>query len=179
MSIDKFNSTSGFEFDIDNIISKIRLDFDTNVIDPTNYLLGVDETQSKFILVSPNSLQSTNSYITNMDLKIRSNDIVGSVNNYVFGKMINPSTVGCSNCDSTTDIQSAFIDTGKIPNINKEVIGEFEISPNASHTFEIDLIGHRKICDETGNCYDSWYDGDPVTHKDLVIQVYPTTWVTG
>ena len=30
MSIDKFNSTSGFEFDIDNIISKIRLDFDTS-----------------------------------------------------------------------------------------------------------------------------------------------------
>ena len=40
----------GFELNIDNVLSKIRLDFDTNVENPQNYILGINSEQNQFVL---------------------------------------------------------------------------------------------------------------------------------
>ena len=175
--LNKFNSKSGFDFDLNNITSKIRLDFDTNVENPTNYILGINDTQDQFILVDPNELTNTNIIENTLDLSVLEQGYFGDVNHYVFEKLINPATVGCSNCDSSTDVNELFLKTGNIPTINNEVIAEFEISPSAIHTLEIDLVGHRKVCDDSGNCYDTWNTlGEEFIPKKLIATPpYPNT----
>ena len=150
-----FNSKSGFEFDINNIVSKIRLDFDTNVGSPQNYMLGINESQTEFILIDPDSLTNTNVVDTTLDLEILNGIKYGKVANYIFEKLVDPSVVGCSNCDKNTNVRDKFIASGELPILNREVIAEFEVSPSAIHSLEINLIGHRKVCDDSGNCFES------------------------
>lgn len=149
----KFNSKSGFEFNIDNVVSKIRLDFDTNVENPNNYILGLNAEQTEFVLIDPNLINNTNQTENTFDLAIQDFGFVGKVNNYVFEKLVDPSIVGCSNCNADSVISELFTETGDLPIINREVIAEFEINPNAVHSLEIELVGHRKICDDSGNCF--------------------------
>jgi len=155
-SFNKFNSKSGFELDINNVLSKIRLDFDTNVEYPLNYILGINAEQDGFILIDPNQLTNTNQVENTLDLAILDNNMLGNVKHYVFEKLIDPSVVGCSNCDEITNVKTVFTDTGNLPILNRDVIAEFEVNPNAVHSLEVDLVGHRKICNESGNCFDNW-----------------------
>lgn len=174
--LNKFNSKSGFDFDLNNITSKIRLDFDTNVSgDPSNYILGINSNQTEFVLIDPNELTNTNITENTLDLSILDTGNLGNVRHYVFEKIVDPSVVGCSNCDSTTDVYSKFVKTGDVPNINQEIIAEFEISPSALHTLEVELVGHRKICNESGQCFDSWNKlTESFTPKKLIGNVpYP------
>ena len=175
--LNKFNSKSGFDFDVNNITSKIRLDFDTNVENPENYILGINQEQTQFILIDPDQLTNTNITDNTLDLNVLQDGNIAKVKHYVFEKLINPSTVGCLNCDATTDIDAAFIQTGELPILDNEIIAEFEISPSALHTLEIDLVGHRKICDDSGNCYSSWNtSGEEYLPKKLISKPpYPTT----
>ena len=136
----KFNSEFGYDLQVDT--AKISIDFDTNVGNPVNTVLGHNGTQ--FILVDQNLLDSTNATLTN-DLSGDDGTRKGTVKTYVFEKLVDPSIVGCANCDSNTDVYNNFIIGGALPIINREIIAEFEIEPEAYHSLEIDLVGHRRV----------------------------------
>ena len=136
----KFNSNYGYNLQVDT--AKISIDFDTNVGNPVNTILGHDGTQ--FILIDQNSLDSTNTTLTN-DLGGDDGTRKGTVKTYVFEKLVDPSVVGCANCDSNTDVYNTLIINGELPIINREIIAEFEIEPEAYHSLEIDLVGHRRV----------------------------------
>jgi len=162
MSNQKFNSQTGYSADINNITSKVRLDFNTNVINPKNAILGVDETATEFVLLDNSLLPTIGTDNTNYNANLSSfnRDHEGTVKTYVFEKLINPSVVGCENCGSKAqyyptgvDSSGQIIDDRVLPVINKDVIAEFEILPEAYHSFEIDLVGHRRVCDDSGNCF--------------------------
>jgi len=162
MSTQKFNSQTGYSADINNITSKVRLDFNTNVINPKNAILGVDETATEFVLLDNSLLPTIGTDNTNYNANLSSfnRDHEGTVKTYVFEKLINPSVVGCENCGSKaqyypTGVNSSgqITDDRVLPVINKDVIAEFEILPEAYHSFEIDLVGHRRVCDDSGNCF--------------------------
>lgn len=164
MSNNKFESQYGYSFDINNTTSKILFDFNTNVVDPTNSVLGVNNTATEFILLDESQVPGlgTNATVSS-NLAITggaTGDIRGSVKQYVFEKLIDPSVVGCENCGdkrkyTPTDVDASgnITDSSVLPIINKDVIAEFEIEPEAYHSFEIDLVGHRRICDDSGNCF--------------------------
>ena len=59
MSTQKFNSQTGYSADINNITSKVRLDFNTNVVNPTNAILGVDETATEFVLIDSSKISTS------------------------------------------------------------------------------------------------------------------------
>jgi len=177
-SFNKFNCKSGFELNIDNVLSKIRLDFDTNVLFPDNYILGINDEQTQFVLIDPGVVNNTNQTDTTLDLATLSIGMLGKVNHYVFEKLIDPSLVGCSNCDASTDIKNKFIETGKLPIINREVIAEFEVNPNAIHNLEIELVGHRRICDDNGNCFDKWTESQNLETAKLVVNSQALTGLT-
>jgi hypothetical protein len=162
MSTQKFNSQTGYSADINNITSKVRLDFNTNVVNPTNAILGVDDTCTEFVLLDNSLLPTIGSDGTNYNANLSSfnKDHEGTVRTYVFEKLIDPSVVGCENCGDKaqyypTGVNSSgqITDDRVLPVINKDVIAEFEILPEAYHSFEIDLVGHRRICDDSGNCF--------------------------
>jgi len=136
----KFNSNYGYNLEVDT--AKISIDFDTNVGNPVNTILGHDGTQ--FILIDQNSLDSTNTTLTN-DLSGDDGTRKGTVKTYVFEKLVDPSIVGCANCNSGTDVYNELIVNGELPIINREIIAEFEIEPEAYHSLEIDLVGHRRV----------------------------------
>jgi hypothetical protein len=161
MSNQKFNSQTGYSADINNITSKVRLDFNTNVINPTNAILGVDETATEFVLIDSSKIStSTTDGIKNTNLSTLNGTMNGNVKTYVFEKLIDPSVVGCENCGDIaqyypTGVNSSgqITDISVLPIVNKDVIAEFEISAEAYHSFEIDLVGHRRICDDSNKCY--------------------------
>jgi hypothetical protein len=161
MSTQKFNSQTGYSADINNITSKVRLDFNTNVVNPTNAILGVDETATEFVLIDSSKIStSTTDGIKNTDLNTLNDTINGNVKTYVFEKLIDPSVVGCENCGDMaqyypTGVNSTgqITDISVLPIVNKDVIAEFEISAEAYHSFEIDLVGHRRICNDSNKCY--------------------------
>jgi len=136
----KFNSNYGYNLEVDT--AKISIDFDTNVGNPINTILG--HNGSQFILVNKNLLDSTNTTLTN-DLSGDDGNRKGTVKTYVFEKLVDPSIVGCANCNSGTDVYNDLIMTGQLPIINREIIAEFEIEPEAYHSIEIDLVGHRRV----------------------------------
>jgi len=161
MSTQKFNSQTGYSADINNITSKVRLDFNTNVINPTNAILGIDETATEFVLIDSSKIStSTTDGIKNTNLSTLNGTMNGNVKTYVFEKLIDPSVVGCENCGDMaqyypTGVNSSgqITDISVLPIVNKDVIAEFEISAEAYHSFEIDLVGHRRICDDSNKCY--------------------------
>ena len=113
----KFNSNYGYNLEVDT--AKISIDFDTNVGNPVNTILG--HNGSQFILVNKSLLDSTNTTLTN-DLSGDDGTRKGTVKTYVFEKLVDPSIVGCANCDSGTDVYNDLIMTGQLPIINREII---------------------------------------------------------
>ena len=170
----KFNSEAGYDLQVDT--AKISIDFDTNVGNPVNTVLGHNGTQ--FILVDQNLLDSTNATLTN-DLSGDDGTRKGTVKTYVFEKLVDPSVVGCSNCDSNTDVYNNFIIGGALPIINREIIAEFEIEPEAYHSLEIDLVGHRRVGVDGIGSYNSYIDSATpkavTTPSDLHISGDATT----
>ena len=155
MSNNKFQSQTDYSFNIDNTTSKIRIDFDTNVVDPTNSVLGIDKDATQLILLDQSQVPGLGTNTTAaINLSSSSGSIhFGDVKEYVFEKLIDPSVVGCENCgdkrkytpSTGVDSSGQITDTSVLPIINKEVIAEFEIQPEAYHSFEIDLVGHRTL----------------------------------
>jgi hypothetical protein len=136
----KFNSEAGYDLQVDT--AKISIDFDTNVGNPVNTVLGHNGTE--FILVDQNLFDSTNVTPTST-LGTDNGTNKGTVKTYVFEKLVDPSVVGCANCDSNTNVYDDLIVNGELPIINREIIAEFEIEPEAYHSLEIDLVGHRRV----------------------------------
>jgi len=162
MSNNKFQSQTEYSFNVDNVTSKIRLDFDTNVVNPKDAVLGIDKTATQFILLDQSQVPGLGTNVSySPDLSVLSSSHTNSVKEYVFEKLIDPSVVGCENCgdkrkytpSTGVDSSGQITNTSVIPIINKEVIAEFQIEPEAYHSFEIDLVGHRTICDGSGNCF--------------------------
>jgi hypothetical protein len=158
----KFNTQTGYQLNLNNTTSKIRLDFDTNVINPENSVLGTTEDCKEFVLINPNLIGQTDSNgFRSLDVSTSNGVQTGSVKHYVFEKLVNPNVVGCENCgnkrkytpDGVNSTTGLIENLNVLPVINKEVVAEFEISPEAYHSLEIDLVGHRRICDDSGNCF--------------------------
>jgi hypothetical protein len=163
MANNKFTSQTKYEFDLDPALSKIRFDFDTNVgTNPTNSVLGLDSDSVGFVLLDQSLITGAGS---NLKTSTASNDL--NVKTYVFEKTVDPSVVGCENCGANAKyfplgvatstagsvLKGDITDPDVLPVINKEVIAEFEIEPEAYHSFEIDLIGNRRVCNDSGNCF--------------------------
>ena len=162
MSTQKFNTQTGYNLDVNNITSKIRLDFDTNLnVDVQDAVLGLDPTSANFVLIDQSLVTQTDTDgFISTNIGTTNGSRSGSVKNYVFEKLIDPSVAGCENCGSEAkyipegvgssgDIQSLDV----LPIVNKQVIAEFEVSPEAYHSLEIDLVGHRRVCNDSGNCF--------------------------
>lgn len=163
MANNKFTSQTKYEFDLDSALSKIRFDFDTNVgTNPTNSVLGLDSDSVGFVLLDQSLITGAGG---NLKTSTTTNDL--NVKTYVFEKTVDPSVVGCENCGpsakyfpvgvatsaSGSVLKGDITDPDVLPVINKEVIAEFEIEPEAYHSFEIDLIGNRRICNDSGKCF--------------------------